>query len=83
MHPFLGIAFVLTLFAGVLGGREASAACTVPYTLTNGTTADASQVMANVNAVANCTVDADSITSGNLAAAQMTTTSVERSRSTP
>ena len=73
MRQILGFAFVLTLFAAVLGGREARAACTVPYTLTNGTTADATQVMANINSVASCTSDADTITSGNLPAAQMTT----------
>ena len=73
MRKFLGFAFVLTLFAAILGGSEARAACTVPYTLTNGTTADATQVMANINSVASCTSDADTITSGNLPAAQMTT----------
>ncbi len=41
--------------AGVfVGASAASAACTVPNQLTNGQTADASQVMANFNAVANC-----------------------------
>lgn len=32
----------------------ASASCTLPYTLTNGQTADASQVMANLNAIIGC-----------------------------
>lgn len=35
-------------------GRGAEAACTVPNTLTNGQTADASQVMANFNSVLGC-----------------------------
>jgi hypothetical protein len=38
----------------VFGAGAASAACTVPSTLTNGQTADASQVMANFTAVAGC-----------------------------
>jgi hypothetical protein len=54
MRQILGFAFVLTLFAAVLSGDAAMAACTVPYTLTNGTTADATQVMANINSVASC-----------------------------
>lgn len=47
------------LLAGVIapaliGVSVASAACTVPNTLTNGQTTDATQVMANFNAVAGC-----------------------------
>jgi hypothetical protein len=73
MRQLLAFAFALTLFAGALSGHEATAACTVPNTLTNGTTADATQVMTNFNAVATCTSDADNLTSGSVAAAQMST----------
>jgi hypothetical protein len=72
MRKLLGFAFAATLLAAILGG-EARAACTLPYTFTNGTIADASQVMANLNALASCSADADNITSGNLPTAQMTT----------
>ncbi|WP_332772045.1 hypothetical protein [Phenylobacterium sp.] len=45
----------LVLIAGWgIGAGPAQAACTVPNTLTNGSTADASQVMGNFNAVTNC-----------------------------
>jgi Chaperone of endosialidase len=39
---------------------------TYPYTLTNGTNADASQVMANFNAILNCTMNPIHIASGNV-----------------
>lgn len=35
----------------------AHASCTIPNTLTNGQVADATQVMANFNALANCAID--------------------------
>jgi hypothetical protein len=45
---------VIALFF-VLFGSSAFASCpSLPYTLSNGTTADASQVMANFNSVQNC-----------------------------
>lgn len=46
------LALVLAL---LLGAHEANAVCvTLPYTLTNGTLADAAQVMANFTALTNC-----------------------------
>lgn len=53
--PALTVIAVLAALAiwGV-GFRPAEAACTVPNTLTNGQTADASQVMGNFNAVTSC-----------------------------
>jgi hypothetical protein len=42
------------LVATIATSSESQAACTLPYTLTNGQTADATQVMANLNALANC-----------------------------
>jgi hypothetical protein len=44
-------AFVLSL---VLGSSAIAQTCSVPNTLTNGTNADATQVMANFNALLNC-----------------------------
>jgi hypothetical protein len=44
---------LLILIAGAMHS-PASASCTLPYTLTNGQTADASPVMANLNAVIAC-----------------------------
>jgi hypothetical protein len=44
---------LVILIAGAIHS-PASAGCTLPYTLTNGQTADASQVMANLNAVIAC-----------------------------
>lgn len=47
--------YVLAVLAILsLSGAAANAACTVPNTLTNGTTADANPVMANFTAMANC-----------------------------
>jgi hypothetical protein len=52
------IAFAFIAGIGCLGiVNSASAACTVPYNLTNGTAADASQVMGNFSAVQNCVDD--------------------------
>jgi hypothetical protein len=45
------VTFVSLVFIGV---STAQAQCTLPYALTNGQIADASQVMANFNALANC-----------------------------
>ncbi|TIR16166.1 MAG: hypothetical protein E5X33_29715 [Mesorhizobium sp.] len=45
---------VLSAFLCVLGGNAARAACTLPNTLTNGQTADATQVMADFNALVTC-----------------------------
>lgn len=45
----IGIGFGLLLFC-----NEAMAACSVPNTLTNGTTADATAVMGNFNSLASC-----------------------------
>jgi hypothetical protein len=46
---------IFTAFVGLsLGGVNAEAACTVPNTLTNGTIADATQVMGNFNSVLGC-----------------------------
>jgi hypothetical protein len=73
MRRILAAAFVLTLSAAALSDHEAMAACTVPNTLTNGTTADATQVMTNFNAVASCTADASNLTSGDVGAGRMTT----------
>lgn len=42
------------LFGLALSASVASAQCTVPNTLTNGTNADANQVMANFNAILTC-----------------------------
>jgi hypothetical protein len=47
------IAAVVYLVLGSLGAANAQCP-TLPYTLTNGQTADATQVMANFNALANC-----------------------------
>lgn len=48
-------AFVAGLFALVMSGGTAMAQCSpLPYTLTNGTNADAAQVMANFNALRDC-----------------------------
>ena len=42
------------MFMASAAWAPASAACTLPYTLTNGQTADASQVMANLYAIIGC-----------------------------
>ncbi len=47
-------AFVLILGCLLFGGREAEALCTVPNHLTNGQLADATQVMANFDALTTC-----------------------------
>jgi hypothetical protein len=58
LRKIMVIKIALTLLALSLSGYVAKAAnCTgypLPYTLTNGTTADASQVMANFNDIINC-----------------------------
>jgi hypothetical protein len=48
------MAFVLGLAFSAIIATEADAQCTLPIQLTNGQTADATQVMANFNALANC-----------------------------
>jgi hypothetical protein len=52
------LGFVLTVFIGVAAMvcsvSPAAAACTLPNPLTNGTTADGSQVIANFNSVISC-----------------------------
>jgi hypothetical protein len=59
------IAFILGLTCLVLGGlRAAEASCSLPYTLTNGQTADATQVMANFNALVSCLSSNGSVNSG-------------------
>lgn len=52
-HVFIVVALGLT------GAAEANAACTPPHVLTNGTVADASEVMENFDAVAACADAAD------------------------
>lgn len=48
-------ALILAFAGSVLGSLDAAAApCTLPYQLTNGQTADATQVMANFNALLAC-----------------------------
>jgi hypothetical protein len=47
------IAAVITASIGTLPAK-AGVPCSVPFTLTNGTTADANQVMANYNAILTC-----------------------------
>ena len=42
------------LFSFVLGSSALAQSCSVPNTLTNGTNADANQVMANLNAILAC-----------------------------
>ena len=42
------------LFSFVLGSSALAQSCSVPNTLTNGTNADATQVMANLNAILAC-----------------------------
>ena len=44
----------LALLFGLCAHAEAGVSCSVPFNLTNGTTADASQVMANYNAILSC-----------------------------
>ena len=73
MRQFLTFLFVLTISTAAMRSGEAKAACTIPNNLTNVTTADATQVMANFNAVAGCTGNASTLTTGDLPAAQMTT----------
>lgn len=48
------LALVAMLPFGMLPAGPAQAACTLPYTITNGTPADADQVMANFNALLAC-----------------------------
>ncbi len=52
MKKFL-LAFALYVLAA-LSPAYAGVSCSVPFNLTNGTTADASQVMANYNAILSC-----------------------------
>lgn len=47
------ISFLLSSFLSV-GNVQAGVPCSVPFNLTNGTTADATQVMANYNAILSC-----------------------------
>lgn len=60
MRKYLGTLVLVALFAAALlvlpSHRQADAgvSCSVPFNLTNGTTADASQVMANYNAILAC-----------------------------
>jgi hypothetical protein len=61
MRKFLSVLAALALLLGAgfmsrdyLRQAEASVSCSVPFNLTNGTTADASQVMANYNAIIAC-----------------------------
>jgi hypothetical protein len=49
------LAFCWLVFGGVCA---ANATCTLPYQLTNGQTADATQVMANLNALTTCLANA-------------------------
>jgi hypothetical protein len=51
---------LLTALAFILSGSPAMAgvSCSLPFNLTNGTTADASQVMANYNAIVSCLLNA-------------------------
>ena len=50
-------ALILAFAGSALSGlNPAAASCTLPYTLTNGQTADATQIMANFNALANCVI---------------------------
>lgn len=51
----LSLAFI-GLASAMAFSSPASATCTVPYTLTNGQVADATQVMDNFNALGNCSV---------------------------
>src|SRR6516162_8918036 len=44
----------ILLFALLSSPAAAGVSCSVPFTLTNGTTADATQVMANYNAILTC-----------------------------
>lgn len=44
----------LAFYLSLLGSAPAGVPCSVPFTLTNGTTADATQVMANYNAILTC-----------------------------
>src|SRR5882757_6705076 len=46
--------FFVALICFIMSTGTAVAQCTVPNTLTNGTNADATQVMANFNALLNC-----------------------------
>jgi hypothetical protein len=47
---------MIVAFVGLplVAATDADAQCTLPYTLTNGQTADATQLMADLNALANC-----------------------------
>src|SRR5260221_1196948 len=44
----------VVLFLILTASADAHAACSVPVTLTNGTTADATQVMSNFTSIAGC-----------------------------
>jgi uncharacterized protein YcsI (UPF0317 family) len=46
---------LISMLLLLASGGAASAACSIPNQLTNGQTADAGQVMGNLNALANCT----------------------------
>ncbi|MBN9090213.1 MAG: hypothetical protein J0J01_25155 [Reyranella sp.] len=52
MRPLSGLGLIAA--AGLLFGSAAKAQCALPYTFTNGQTADATQVMANFNALLSC-----------------------------
>lgn len=54
-RALLGVCIGVALAA--VSHTSASAACTVPNTLTNGQTADATQVMGNLNALGGCAVN--------------------------
>ena len=48
------LALIASLPLALASASQAQAACALPYTITNGTPADATQVMANFNALADC-----------------------------
>lgn len=57
--------FVFALFLFLLSGPAFATCPALPYTLTNGTTADANQVMGNFNSVQNCANGAVQINQAN------------------
>ena len=52
------IVLLLSVFASAVSTSVANAQCTLPFQLTNGQTADATQVMANFNALVSCLANA-------------------------
>ena len=61
MRTLIGIAFSLSLLAGTAAAQTCGS---LPVTLTNGTTADASQVMTNFEALRTCINNDGSVNSG-------------------